>query len=435
MDEAKAGDAPIEQAPKADVSRISLARMSAAQQRGVNASNRPAVLSHRTLEAIYRQEPLCQRGIKKHTGDLVKLGFTVILPGDEEPHEEDDLVQAWFRDGFVWTSIRDALISAHVHGDGYVEIEWDDGGAGNEPVQDGAIPVAIHVIDPLGIRFIEDEDDDGEELLYLVQDLSKGRQVTLHPDRYHHFKFTQLPGYVHGVSTIEAAYHACIAKVKGDQALGEILYSNGTPKDVAIVKDAKPGELEDVAAMLTDPGFVRGYVWDDRLTMTRLPPGALNPRSFYEQFETSIAAAIGIPVMHPKGAQAGAVEGSETNITDYHSDLRQGQVTVLEPLVARLVGPLIGELPAGFDVSWHDPPVSPDKMAVRVRDQATAFTLLKDAGITKEAAARLVGLEVDEEDFEDEPDVLPPVTPGNVPPGAQPNGQAAAEEEDDVPAR
>lgn len=428
MDEVQPGQV-AEKAPAQTV-RLALARLSQAAARGLNVQTRSNVLSPRILEGLYRQEPLLQRGIQKHSGDLVKLGFTVIKPGDEDEHPQDDLVQAWMRDQFVMATVREAIVASRIHGDGYVEIEWDDNGDANQPVQEGSIPVAVHLIDPVGVRFNEgDKDEDGEPILYLVQDLQKGGSVSLHPDRYHHFRFATLPGHIHGISAVETAFHAAISKVKGDQAMGEVLYSTGTPKVVATVRDGKQQDLEDVTAMLNDPNFVRGFVWDDRLVVNQLSPGGVNPTPFYMEFKSSIAAAIGLPVALLEGVQAGAVTGSETNLTDYHSDLRQTQVNVLEPFFVRVVAPLVGEEPKGFDLKWADPPVDPAAMASRVREQATAFTLLKDAGFTKEAAARIVGLDVEEDDFEEEPEVLPaitgpdglplpPVPPG--PPGSPP---------------
>ena len=413
------GFSPLHVEPTRPRHDLLLKRATTAARRGAFGSATPRTnrLPYTKLEALYRQEPLLQRGIQKHTGDLVKNGLIVVEPGTTDPAPVNDDFQEWANDSFMWTKVREALVADHIHGDGIVEIEWDDPLEPDQPVPPSAVPVAIHVIDPVGVEFHAFTDADERVRYMLVQRPLGGltsKKVVLHPDRYHHFRFKTLPGFVHGLSTVEAAYHAAMSKVKGDQGIGELLFNSGTPKVFGAISEGGDPEIEAVTEMLNDPDFVRGYVWHDRLSLTQLNPTAINPEPYYDALRESIAAAIGLPAMFLVGAQAGAVTGSETNLDDYHSDLLQVQVSVLEPFIVRMVTGLTGVEPGDFDIAWEPFPVSPDRQAAALRDQATAFdTLTKH--LKPEAAARVVGFALTEDDFKEEAP-RPALLPGVVAP-------------------
>lgn len=392
-------------------SGLDLRRATEAIRRAGQQAARVNRLDWRTREAIYRQEPFFLRCVDKQTGDLVKHGFKVVKVGDEDKHQDDDLVQAWFEDTDAWGRIRESLIGSHLHGDGPVEIEWDDGGDPRSPVADDALPVAVHVIDPVGVKFIKERDGDRDLVFLVQQNLNGGQPVVLHPDRWHHLFFHRLPGMLHAIASVEVAYHALLAKVKGDQGTGELVYNAGQPKVHAAIKDPRPDEIDETIEMVNNPDFVRGYVTDDRTAFDQLNPVVFNPTPFYAEWKGSAAAAVGLPIALAEGVQAGEVTGSETNLTDYHSDLRLAEVLVLEPLVKRVIKGLLGD--TKFRVKWNDPPTLPSAEATQRRDKANALNQFLAAGLTKEAAAREAGLKLSEDDFEEEPEgVLPPVEPG-----------------------
>lgn len=373
------------------------------------------------LEALFSQEPWLNRGITKHAGDVVKHGFRLTKPSEANTdHAEDKDFQAWARSIRLAPKWNDGLVSAHVYGDGLLEYEYDDGGSGDAPVLEGAELVDVHVVDPAYVRFRRFKDDDGTRRHYLVQEVKGGEVVKLHPDRYEHLRLKKLPGRKHGLSSVEVAFHAAMSKVKADQGLGEILYRNGVPFRQAAIKDASDQDIADLTKILLDRKMRDWVVWDDSLVVTQHNPSAPNPQPYYDALGESIAAAIGVGVMMLKGAQAGAVTGSETNLVDYHSDLLQVKVNVLEPGLERVVAGRLGLTADEYDVAWAPFPVSDEAEAVALRERATAFTLLKGAGVDPTEAARVAGLELKATAF------LPaPAAPGLLPPvGTRPDEAA-----------
>lgn len=408
---------------------------------GLGSEQRANRLNPEKLEAIFRQEPLLQRAVYMHAGDLVKMGFDLVdKKGDPLPG--GDVVAAWFRDAFWTARTQEAIVGAHVHGDGLVEIEWDDTRDATQAPPASSLPVALHVIDPATCDFEPFTDKDGRTRDMLVQ-RAGGDVVRLHPDRYHHLVLKKLPGYKHGLSSVEAAAHAAIAKIKGDQGSGEAVYYAGVGKQLFTLANASDPELEAVAAMVANPDFIRAFIWNDRLKAQELNPTVLDPAPFYAAWKGSICAAVPVPEALVTGVNAGGVTGSETNLTHYHGDLLQVDKTVLEPFVVRLVVGLTGYEPGEFDVKWREWPVSKQQEAATLRELSTALLNLDTFGLTKEAAARLAGLQVTKEDFKPEPPpgFLPPVSPmlqpGEAPPDGNAEDAAPAQDEaggDDAPA-
>lgn len=394
-------------------------------------------VSPEKLEATFRQEPLLQNGCFMHAGDLVKNGFTIV-DQDGNEHPDNKVIQAWFRDTFWSPRAMEALIGCHMHGDGFLEIEWNDAKPGEQAPPASAVPIAVHVVDPTTCDLQAFQDRDGSTKDRLVQRVAGEADVVLHPDRFHHLVLKKLPRYKRGLSTVEAAFHAALAKIKGDQGSGELVFYAGHGKPLFTVKNGSDGELEAVVQMVNSRDFTRAYVWTDKLSATELNPTVLDPASFYAAWEKSVAAAIGMPSMLLTGAQAGAVVGSETNLAHYFGILHQVQRNVLEPLVVRLVVGLTGLKPGSFDVEWASFDMGEAANAAAVREKATAFSLLVGNNVKPLAAARLVGLDLNEDDLDEPPaGFLPPVAgappqPGQPaePPaqdgeGEQPEGQPA----------
>lgn len=388
-------------APEKQLSpKVLLQRLTHARRRViVGGGNRTNRVDHRRLEALFRQEPLLKRGITKHSGDLVKTGFTVVHPETMEPMEENAMVQAWWRRSCADARFREGIVSSHVLGDGLLEYEYDDGGASTESVPAGARLVAVHVIDPVGVEFEEFEDEDGSVRDWLTQRTDYHNPVRLHPDRYAHIKLTSLVGFKHGLSTVENAWHSALSKLKGDQALGEYLFFAAQPKVWGTVQDGTSDEVEAVTDLINSEDFTRGFVWTERLHLEQLNPTQMDPEPAYKVIAESVAAAIGLPMPMLVGAQAGQLSGSETNLTDYHADLLQIQETVLTEPVARIVSGITGLEPGSFEIVWQGFDRNTSSEAAALRDRTSAFSILVANGLDPLAAARIAGLEVGEDDL------------------------------------
>lgn len=385
--------------------RLMLARLtSIVRNASAGLVQRPSVVRPEVLEQLYRQEPLLTRGIQKHAGDVVKHWFRLVRPGTTEDHPKNKDFQAWARQKQLKAKTRNSIISSHVYGDGFLEYEWSDKGLSTveAPPPPGNRLVDVHLIDAATVRLEKHVRRQGKdkvlefELIQMVEDM-----VRLHPTRYDHVRLKTLPGFVHGIASVEAAYHAALSKIKGDQAVGEILFYAGQPYRRFGVNSEDQDDIETVTRMVQSPEFQRGIVWDNSLEVEQFNPEGIDPGPYHEVLKASIAAAIGLPVMLLEGAQAGGVEGSETNLDDYHEDLR-GVQELITPVMERIASGVTGLMVEAFEVHWEPFPTSPQKEATVLREKFTAFSMATNAGVTREAAAKLLKLDLSEDDFTDD---------------------------------
>lgn len=396
--------------------RLMLARLtSIVRNAGAGIVQRPSVVRPEVLEQLYRQEPLLTRGIQKHSGDVVKHWFRLVKPGTTEEHQANKAFQAWARQKQLKAKTRNALISSHVYGDGFFEYEWSDKGLSTveAPPPPGNRLLDVHLIDAATVRLEKHVRRQGKdrvlefELVQMVEDM-----VRLHPTRYDHVRLKTLPGFVHGIASVEAAYHAALSKIKGDQAVGEILFYAGQPYRRFGVNSEDQDDIATVTKMVQSPEFQRGIVWDNSLTVEQFNPEGIDPGPYHAIMKSSIAAAIGIPVMLLEGAQAGAVEGSETNLDDYQGDLR-GVQELITPVMERIASGVTGLPTDAFEVYWEPFPTSPQKEAMVLREKFTAFSMATTSGVTKQAAAKLLKLDLSDDDFteDEEPPNEAPMEP------------------------
>jgi hypothetical protein len=372
-------------------------------------AERPTDIDLSRLEQLYRQEPLAQRGIQKQSADVVREGHTLRNPDDGTEHLQNDEWQAWAREQDILSKIEDALISAHVYGDGFLELAWSDetqAGRADEEVPEEATLEAVFVADPTNLSLHERE---GTDDLFAVESRMQG-DLVLHPDRYEQLVLHDLPGYHHGLSTMEAAWHSAHSKVMGDQSSGEILFSCGVPFVHNRIEGADDEETDEWTEWINSDEVVRGFASDESHEITSVNPETVDPSPFYEAFLESIAAAVGMPKLMLRGAASGSIAGSKTNQRQYHEELSGVQENVLTKHVKRFVKGRLGLNADEFWVDWHAFEVDPKVQASTARDRARAMLDLVNAGTTPEAAARIVGLNLTDDDLQNTPQ-------GPLPPG------------------
>lgn len=377
-------------------------------------ANRTSV---RVREAILRQTPLLVRGIFKVTGDTVQPWFRIVDPQTRKTLPDDAAFQAFARTHQLQQKCRDALVDGHLHGNGYMELEWGDDGASIEEVREATSLVDAHSIDPSTVDLELREDGRYDLVQRVFTDT-----VRLHPDRYHDFPNLTLRGYVHGLASVEVIYHVAMSNIKGDQSLGEVLYHSGIPREHWTWEGAEQGDIDELTAIVMDPRFERAVVTDADVESKVNNPSGVEPTPYHAWVKLSIAAVLGIPVMMLEGAQAGAVVGSETNLHQYQQDLALVRTLNLHPGLERVINGVTGLTSLDYEIQWNPFPLPDAVRAVIARDRASAFMQLLAARgggkrLTLLAAAREAGITLDpEKDLEDAftaalPNgLLPPVT-------------------------
>lgn len=358
-------------------------------------AERPASIDLEDLEQAYRQEPFLRRAILKHSQKLIAQWFQLETP-EGEKHPEDEAFQDWARRAELREKLKDIVISSHVYGDGFLELAWSDGGS-REPVTESAILQNVFVVDPTQVHLFT-SDEGGRDDVFLVEEKNAGRSdLTLHPDRYEQLVLHDLPGYLHGLATVEAAWHAAHSKVMADQAVGEILFHCGVPFRHAKIAGGDDDETDKFTEFLNRDEVIRGFASDETIDISQLNPETVDPGAYYDALVESVAAAVGVPKVMVRGAQAGSVTGSELNRDQFHDDLSDLQESVLTPIVRSLAESRLGLDRDGFRVAWHAFGTDPADDADIKQTKARAFQHLVSSGVPPRLAADIVDLPVPED--------------------------------------
>lgn len=411
---------PAKQTRAMMMKRVTTAVRSLANREAAKKTNK---LSYKMREALLEQAPLLVNGIWMKSGDIVKPWFQLVKPETRVRHQKDKEFQAWCRAHKVHTKTRDFLVDAHLHGDGLAELEYDDSGMSDADVSESSVLQDVHRIDPVGVDLELRKDGRYDLVQRVFVDT-----IRLGPDRYSTFENRTLAGHVHGLSSVEVAYHVGLSCVKGDQTIGEVLYHSGIPREHWQIAKPEQGEIENLQEQILDPTFERAMVTDADTESKTLNPSGVDPTPYHAWIKLGIAASIGVPVMMLEGAQAGAVVGSETNISQYQSNLSLDQRLILEPEIERWVNGIFGLTSDDYDIMWNPFPMLPSIDASLRLTKANAFNLYKNGGLTIEAAARLAGIDIDPK--KDIADLVTPVN-GQLPPDAAVDGDMPMDDDDE----
>jgi len=310
-------------------------------------------LSDEEMEKIYRFSGLIRKGVNRRARDAIRKGF-VVLPDVEDRDDRLQLnadAREWTRRvGYNGKAIK-ALREMFVFGDGFLELAYADKSASNAEPPKSAAPIAVYNIDPFAILPVKDPATD-EIAVYLTGE--RVRQVSrqtvkkwfegraqlprgvkaVHPSRIQHFQTISLRSHPDGlgISIIEAAYIAALAKLAGDQSAGDILewYSKGF--FTLNIDFATPEELTEARKQLDAAKNARKnyFVGSERSKFDIKSPQSPNIAQFYDAFYIEFAAALEIPTMVLLGVQKGTVTGSGTDLTEYYDDVLSFQELLLE---------------------------------------------------------------------------------------------------------
>lgn len=364
-----------------------------ARQRKREHQSRVIVKTPKEAVRLAAQDPYALRAIERHSMDLTRLGFTLCDPETGEPVEEDQELQAWFEELGFYEVTPQGIKDSHITGDGFVEFLYDDDAPNGMTPAEGE-PVGLRLIDPTEI----DLQQEGRDII-LRQRNAVGN-VELHESRWHQFRVHEITGDLHGVSSIVLASRAILAKVKADRGGGEALYKTGLPFRVATIANTRGANDESISTVqeiLADPEASNVIVWTDDLEVEQLNPTNIDPTPWVNGWIESICVSVGVPTPLVRGVQAGAVTGSEVNLHDYHEQLHAQQCTIIEPLVRRLVASRYPDLE--YVVKWAEFPMPDAARAELMMAKSRSYEVLVRNGFTREAAARLAGLDFMEDDF------------------------------------
>ena len=212
---------------------------------------------------------------------------------------------------------------------------------GNAPLEE------LAVYDPTDIANVEeDANPDSPRFAlpnkYLMQ--RGAAQTWIHYTRAIHCATRLLDHRYKGMSVLDPIWDdlTCLRNIRWGMAQTLFRYGSGFP-DITL-KGATKTQIDDFTAsgVFKNVHARTYFVHNENQSMDfkGVQGSALNPQLYYEPILENISAGCGIPKALLRGAQAGALTGSEVNLSEYFKFVSDQQ-SLYEPVIRQLIDTLL----------------------------------------------------------------------------------------------
>ena len=323
--------------------------------RGAGASwqaNFGMALNERDLILAVRREPVANRIVFQVAHDVFDNWFRVEELGDKPDPGFDVAVQRVLDELDAKSVFSEMAAYERLFGWAIIALSFMD--FGGNPAQPVLEPRKILELFPYSsLQFsvdASDEDKDpsserfGLPLLYTVRREVNGVPSKLHYTRVIHSATRLLEHPYRGMSVLEPVYDDLTVLRNIRWGLGQTMFRYGSGFPDVEVKGAKKKDLDDLEATQQFKNLqARTYFLhsdNTKLEFKGVAGRALNPEPYYLPIMESISAGSGVPLAVLRGAQAGALTGSEVNEREYFKLISDAQ-SRYEPAVRQLIDALI----------------------------------------------------------------------------------------------
>jgi len=195
-----------------------------------------------------------------------------------------------------------------------------------------------------------DEDKDPESsrfglpVFYTLRRGTSGQQIKLHFSRAIHSATRLLDHPYKGMSVLEPVYDDLTVLRNIRWGMGQTMFRYGSGFPDITVKGAKDKDLDKLEATQQFKNLqARTYFLHSDISTLEfkgLAGRALDPEPYYLPIMENISAGSGVPLAILRGAQAGALTGSEVNEREYFKLISDAQ-SRYEPAIYQLLDALI----------------------------------------------------------------------------------------------
>lgn len=344
--------------------------------------------------------PLFMKGTQKKNMDTFRAWFKLVPSGNKSiPAKVDvDIAENFEKRSNIRRFMYLIGTSIDIYGDGYLLINFSSDVKGDkylaEKPPENATPYDVSLINPEHVKeyvYLSDKNK-AEGIMHLHYVNTNTREDKyIHPSRFLHFKDTELPFSMFGISKIDILRKIIESQIDIDIASGEILkwFSHGI---TTITKEGltKPERDKLLKVLKTHPSY---FVFDERAKLDVVPASAINPRPFYDYITMCIAAVMVMPTHILTGIEVGRVTGAEIGYGDYYRDIHDRQELVFSSQLEKLYTMLFSSYGREFKykIVWNtiyiDELAEADLMGKRVAAAANATSY---GIISKEEARRML---------------------------------------------
>jgi len=310
-----------------------------------------AALNEADLLFAVRREPVANRIVFQVAHDIFDNWFRVEEVSEKPDANFDKEVQKALSALNSKAVLTQFAVYERLFGWAIIALSYVDYGKGlDAPVSN---PKEILELFPFStLQFTvqsSDEDTDPESSrfglpIYYTLRRDKAGQSKLHFTRVIHGATRLLDHPYKGMSVLEPVYDDLTVLRNIRWGLGQTIYRYGSGFPDVEVKGAKRKQLDDLEASQQFKNLqARTYFLhsdDTKLDFKGVAGKALNPEPYYTPIMENIAAGTGLPLAILRGAQAGALTGSEVNEREYFKLISDAQ-SRYEPAIRQLIDALL----------------------------------------------------------------------------------------------
>lgn len=291
---------------------------------------------------IANESPLLTKGIRKKSLDSIRAWISLeTLDGRGAPIEADaKAIRAFELRTNYKKKFYDAIVCAHVYGDGFLLIQFDKKDEGtklSDPPVAGSEPRGVYLLNPeqiYRVKYLSEANRKKDLYHYVFNDTKRFGSKYIHPERIQHIKIDELPYSKMGLSKIDLLRYIIESKKHIDIAAGRILswFSHGI---VDIEQEGlEEPELKKILAVAKE--HPSAWAHDETMKLEIKNPTSIDPKPFYDYVIMNIASALIMPSHVLTGIQTGRVTGSEIGFTDYYRDILDLQELQYTPPITSL---------------------------------------------------------------------------------------------------
>jgi phage-related protein (TIGR01555 family) len=330
-----------------------------------------ATINDADLLFAVKREPVAHRIVFMVAHDIFDNWFSVNVVGEKPDTRFNDQIQAVLEDeNFNAKAVfTEMAVYERLFGEAIIVVGFSDYGKDlSKPVKDPQSIEDIVAYSPLEFTVqSSDEDKDHKSPRFGFPEfytLYQGSQsIRVHYSRVIHFATRLLDHPYRGLSVLEPVYDDLTVLRNIRWGLGQTIvrYGSGFP-DITL-KGRNSEQIDDfILSKQMETVNARTYFvhTDNELLDFKGVGGVtLDPEKYYVPIMESISAGSGIPMAILRGAQAGALTGSEVNEREYFKIVSDAQ-SRYEPGVRALIDILIecGQIrwfynvPKKYRISW-----------------------------------------------------------------------------------
>ncbi len=381
-----------------------------------------------TLTPFKRRElahqcPIFMKAVRKKSMDSLRAWFQIETENGSRPISIDnDALVAFEKRSHYKSKMSQAVIDAHIYGDGFLLIEFDDSDKGSLQEEPKGEPRNVIVVSPEKIQRVEylNEANRKADLYHYVYIDGQAVDRFIHPDRIQHIVIDAVSNSKLGLSKVDVLRNTIKSKKHVDIAVGRILawFSHGM-LDIQ-VHDLSPEEHKAVKKVAEGHPSVWLHDPED-FEIEVVQPEAINPKDFFDWIILNIASVLIMPVHVLTGIQVGKVTGAEIGFADYYRDICDIQELVYTPLVENLYQRIIEARGRQwkYNLVWNTVYVDEMSEAGIMEKRSIFIRSMVDAGvISKEEAREMLNkgfVEINPTEIPPEPRQPQPKIPFNPP--------------------